>query len=68
MARFQCSSPHVPINIQLLIGDKMEDDMRLAEVAVLRQVEVACAQALTFLHQLVGCQIKLDIMTTGRLE
>ena len=46
----------------------MEDDMRLAEVAVLRQVEVACAQPLTFLHQLVGCQIKLDIMTTGRLE
>ena len=46
----------------------MEDDMRLAEVAVLRQVEVACAQALTFLHRLVGCQIKLDIMRTRRLE
>ncbi len=50
--------PHIAVGVELFVSDQMEDHMRLAEVAVLRQVEITRAQPFTLLPRLHGCKNK----------
>jgi hypothetical protein len=51
-------SPHVAVGVELFVSDQMEDHVSLAEVAVLRQVEIPRAQPFTLLSRLHGCKNK----------
>jgi hypothetical protein len=56
--------PHVAVGVELFVSDEVEYHVRLAEVAVLRQVEITRAQPFTLLSRLHGCEInKLEEKT-----
>ncbi len=48
--------PHVAIGVELFVSYQMEDHVRLAEVAVLRQVEIPRAQPFSLLSRLHSCK------------
>jgi len=48
--------PHVAVGVELFVSDQVEDHVRLAEVAVLCQVEIPRAQPFTLLSRLHACK------------